>query len=382
MFTRIESSLGIGVGIEAVYGLGEGLVSGLLQPDRYFLEPAKGDLVHSKIASKPIMLYPNPSDQKLVYGDAIMIGGDEHVVIRDEKFSHTLGVMVNEAWQEQETLSPEQLAQLFYWAQYVEKAFAAPQDIEWAITAEGQIYLLQTRPITVPAWWNIEQNSGMDAKDILCGNSASPGVARGRVRILSTEDSGSELQDGEVLVTFQTYPKWFFAMSRSAAIVTQVGGILCHAAIVARELGKPCVTGVFDVMECFKNGDMIEVDGTRGQVFASQEAHPEEELPTPVSWPSDSYWDVPGDETAPMKKEMLNPIAVLHWTLMETGWNDRSRKVYEQMSDRIGLVNLKVLPCDPPVFKHTVALPSDAWKRDAMAFIQDFTKTAKAREKT
>lgn len=102
--------------------------------------------------------------------------------------------------------------------------------------------------------------------DSVEGNCAFPGLVRGRVRIVLTSEQGDDLQKGEILVSDMTSPDLTAACSRAGAIVTDRGGILCHAALVAREMQIPCVLGTEDATQVFKTGDLVEVDAHRGIV--------------------------------------------------------------------------------------------------------------------
>jgi phosphohistidine swiveling domain-containing protein len=98
------------------------------------------------------------------------------------------------------------------------------------------------------------------------GQTAYPGFAKGRVRILTKREEVSKLKEGEVLVSPMTMPDYVPAMKRAAAIITDEGGVTCHAAIVARELKKPCIIGTKIATEVLKDGDMVEVDANKGIV--------------------------------------------------------------------------------------------------------------------
>ena len=100
----------------------------------------------------------------------------------------------------------------------------------------------------------------------LKGQSACAGLARGRVRIVNTPKDMSGFKKGEILISEKTNPNLIPAMKLAAAIVTNIGGLTCHAAIVSRELGKPCVVGVKNATQIFKDGDLIEVDANTGVV--------------------------------------------------------------------------------------------------------------------
>jgi pyruvate, water dikinase len=148
----------------------------------------------------------------------------------------------------------------------VERHNGCPQDVEWAISS-GSTWLVQARPITTlggPA-------SDSQEHDVLVrGLSAAPGSAAGSVRVLMRPEDGNQLSDGEVLVAPMTNPDWLPTIRRAAALVTETGGMTCHAAIVARELGVPCVVGARHATTELHDGTMVTVDGTRGQVIAGR----------------------------------------------------------------------------------------------------------------
>ena len=121
-----------------------------------------------------------------------------------------------------------------------ERHNGCPQDTEWAIS-NGATYLVQARPITTLRHTAAPTS---DKHAVLArGLAAAPGMASGKVRVLETPDEGDRLLEGEILVAQMTNPDWLPTIRRAAALVTNTGGMTCHAAIVARELGVPCVVG-------------------------------------------------------------------------------------------------------------------------------------------
>jgi pyruvate,water dikinase len=109
-------------------------------------------------------------------------------------------------------------------------------------------------------------------KIIVCGSPASPGEAVGIAKIaFYAEEACEKIKDGDILVTPMTDPGFVPAMIKASAIVTDFGGILCHAAIVSRELGKPCVIGTKRATELIKEGEKILVNGDKGEVYALEE---------------------------------------------------------------------------------------------------------------
>lgn len=100
----------------------------------------------------------------------------------------------------------------------------------------------------------------------LKGQIAHGGIKRGIVRLLKSSSYGGEFQDGDILVSGMTTPDFIMFMKRAGAIITDEGGITCHAAIVSRELGKPCIIGTKIATKVLKDGDMVEIDAEKGIV--------------------------------------------------------------------------------------------------------------------
>ncbi|PIQ68345.1 MAG: hypothetical protein COV91_04620 [Candidatus Taylorbacteria bacterium CG11_big_fil_rev_8_21_14_0_20_46_11] len=107
---------------------------------------------------------------------------------------------------------------------------------------------------------------------VIRGMGASLGKATGKVKVCMTLDAIKKVEEGDILVSSMTRPEYFAAMKKAAAFVTDEGGITCHAAIVARELGKPCVIGTKHATRVLKDGDMVEVDAKRGIVTLLEKA--------------------------------------------------------------------------------------------------------------
>ncbi len=106
---------------------------------------------------------------------------------------------------------------------------------------------------------------------LLRGIGASPGIVEGYVRVAFTpEEALSKFKGDDILVTPMTDPSWTVCIAKAKAIVTNTGGMLCHAAIVAREMGIPCVTGTGNATEKLKDGMKIVVDGSEGVVYEAE----------------------------------------------------------------------------------------------------------------
>src|SRR5205807_1096299 len=141
------------------------------------------------------------------------------------------------------------------------------QDVEWCIHG-GAVHVVQSRPITAAGPPTGGPAVGTDgAEPVLVGTGASPGAGSGRVHLVFNIEQALRLQRGQVLVTPMTNPDMVVAMRNSSAIVTDVGGMICHAAIVSRELGLPCVVGTETATSTLSGGDIVTVDGSRGAVY-------------------------------------------------------------------------------------------------------------------
>ncbi len=165
-------------------------------------------------------------------------------------------------------LKPAHARELSRLAATLEAEFGGPQDVEWVVW-ENEVHVVQSRPITTPA----AQASGSTTVDlsglepILTGTPASGGFGAGAVHLVHNIEQALAILKGQVLVTPMTNPDMVVAMRQSAAIVTDVGGMICHAAIVSRELGLPCVVGTAKATTILRQGDLVTVAGTAGKVF-------------------------------------------------------------------------------------------------------------------
>ncbi len=145
----------------------------------------------------------------------------------------------------------------------VAEHFGVPQDVEWALVGED-LFIVQSRPITtIPDAGPVPTT----AVGVLSGLGAAAGVATGRVRVVADPRDPGPFAAGDVLVAQRTSPDWVPLLRRAAAVVTESGGTTCHAAIVSRELGVPCVVGVHDATRLLPDGTEVRVDGGAGTVI-------------------------------------------------------------------------------------------------------------------
>jgi pyruvate,water dikinase len=228
--------------IEAAFGLGEVVVGGQVEPDTYVVAKDGPHVLDVRVGAKPFKIVRGPD------------GRDRRVELGPESADRRV-------------LDDEQLLALAGLAARVEQHYGAPQDTEWAIQG-GEIFLVQSRPITTLERTTGGARSGPEADAALVrGLGAAPGIVAGRVRILREPAEGKALEAGEILVAPMTNPDWVPVIRRAGALVTDSGGMTCHAAIVSRELGVPCVVGTRNATEMLRDGMVVTVDGGRGVVY-------------------------------------------------------------------------------------------------------------------
>ncbi|MEE6165980.1 MULTISPECIES: phosphoenolpyruvate synthase [unclassified Mycolicibacterium] len=225
--------------IEGAFGLGEVVVSGAVEPDTYIV---------SKETLRPLDIRVGHKSFKIVRGED---GLDRAVDLDDESADARV-------------LSDDELRSIADLAIATERHNGCPQDTEWAI-CNGKTYLVQARPITTLPTATADPHAVL-----VRGLAAAPGKVTGKVRVLQSPDEGSQLLDGEVLVAPMTNPDWLPTMRRAAALVTDTGGMTCHSAIVARELGIPCLVGARTATRDLHDGTTVTVDGTRGLVVSGR----------------------------------------------------------------------------------------------------------------
>ena len=228
--------------IEAAFGLGEVVVSGEVEPDTYIVSKETLEVLDVRLGLKSFKIVRGPD------------GHDHSVDLNDQD----AGARV---------LDDAELRTIAELAIATERHNGCPQDTEWAISS-GKSYLVQARPITTLRHTTAPTT---EANAVLArGLAAAPGMASGKVRVLQTPDEGDRLLEGEILVAQMTNPDWLPTIRRAAALVTNTGGMTCHAAIVARELGVPCVVGTRTATRDLHDGTTVTVDGAHGRVLSGR----------------------------------------------------------------------------------------------------------------
>jgi pyruvate, water dikinase len=225
--------------IEAVWGLGESIVGGEVSPDSYKINTAF-EIVDIQVSNKTMMRIPDYSK------------------------GTTIEVAVPQLKANEQVLAKEEIMDLVKYGMRLEQHYGLPQDIEFAIS-RGKIMILQTRAITSKA--KVTRKLEIGNNYILKGIAASPGAASGKVKIIREKRDIAKIQRGDIIVTAMTSPDLVPSMSKSSAIITDLGGRTCHAAIVSREMGVPAIVGTEKATRVLNEGQEVTVDAYSGLVF-------------------------------------------------------------------------------------------------------------------
>lgn len=235
--------------INASWGLGEAVVSGTVTPDEYIVDKKSKDIVEKHIAEKTTMIVK----RDVGIGTVEVKVGD---YIGHEKING-------------QCLTDDEIMVLTDYGLKIEDMYGSFQDIEWGFDRDTKkLYILQSRPITtLKGGATVEEIKEEELKTLVRGLAASPGIGSGKVKNIKDISEIARVEEGDILVTVMTNPDMVPAMRKANAVVTDEGGRTCHAAIVSRELGIPCIVGAKGASEELKEGMDITVDATRGVVY-------------------------------------------------------------------------------------------------------------------
>jgi len=243
-----ESGFENAVYITGAYGLGENVVQGTVNPDQFYvfkptLKKGYKPILEKKLGSK---------EKRMIYGE----NGTEQQDVSEEDKNRFV-------------ISDEELLSLANWAIIIEDHYKKPMDIEWAKDGQtGELFIVQARPETVHSQKNVAILETYvleeDGKIIVEGEAVGNKIGQGIVNIIENARDINKFQQGQVLVTNMTDPDWEPIMKIASAIVTNRGGRTCHAAIISRELGIPCVIGTGDGTLKISNSSNVTVDCSEG----------------------------------------------------------------------------------------------------------------------
>ncbi len=301
--------------ITSAYGLGENIVGGRVDPDEFLvLKPTLGTarvpIIRRKLGKK---------EHRLVYAN-------------DQKL-RTENKEVPEADRKNFSLQDDEVIELAKWSLMIEEYYShlnkrdTPMDIEWAKDGiNGELYILQARPETIHAFKNPNEIEIMSLQKrstiLLKGKAVGPKIGAGVVRVVKHVTELKDFQKGDVLVADMTDPDWEPVMKKASAIITNRGGRTCHAAIVSREHGVPCVVGTSSGTRDLRNGQKVTVSCAEGEEGLVMEGI------LPFTTEKISLASIPRPKT----KVMVN-----------TGNPDQALKISMMPVDGVGLARLEFI---------------------------------------
>jgi pyruvate, water dikinase len=309
--------------INGAWGLGESVVKGSVNPDRFmvykpFLDGVRRPILERTTGSK---------EEKIIYAE--------------DSGKTTLTQTTSAEERAQLVLTNDEVLALAEWGKTIEEHYQRPMDIEWAKGGRtGQMYIVQARPETIESRRDLTVFSSYKLKEtskvLAEGSSVGNAIAAGPVCCLSGPDKGDSFPDGAILVTGRTDPDWVPVMRRAAGIITDSGGATSHAAIVSRELKVPAIVGTGNGSQVLCDGAEITMDCSQGAVgkvyegalpFDVREFHVDEVAPTRtqlminVAMPDGAlyWWQLPTKGIGLARIEFIissqigiHPMALLH----------------------------------------------------------------------
>lgn len=242
--------------IDSIRGLGEYIVQGIVTPDDFIIDKKTNKIIQKNINQQEVELLRGTDG-----------GVQEKTIASNER--------------KKPSLNDDQVLELAGYAKDIEKHYGCYMDMEFALDQiTNKLWLVQARPET---FWSQKKkktstNSGgqkikniTDSEILVKGLAASPGLVSGAVHVIENPKDIDQFKDGEVLVTSMTSPDWVPAMKKAAGIITDNGGMTCHAAIVSREMQIPSIVGTksrgIAAMDVLTNGTIVTVDANNGIVY-------------------------------------------------------------------------------------------------------------------
>lgn len=245
--------------IAGVWGLGENLVQGTVNPDEFLVfKPAltsgKDAIIQKKLGKKEMTM---------------KFSEDGHGVIN---------LPTEPVMQDRFVITDEEVKLIAAWCLQIEEHYDKPMDIEWAKDgSDGKIYIVQARPETVHTKKDLtmltEYNLEEKGKELATGQAIGSKITHGRARIIQSPADAGELEEGDIVVTDLTSPDWDPVLRRTAAIITNKGGRTSHASIVAREFDIPAIVGCGNATGTIREGQLITVSCCEGKTGYVYEGH-------------------------------------------------------------------------------------------------------------
>lgn len=247
-----ESGFSNAIIINGSWGLGENIVQGAVTPDEWRV-------------FKPTLAQGKQAILSRVLGDKKV-----KMVYTTDRLRPTKNIATSEIERKRFCLSEKEVTLLAKWAVAIEQHYKKPMDMEWAKDGKTRkLFIVQARPETVMSRRDPnrleEYRLAKKGKILVQGQSVGRKIGQGVVRVIQDVRHISQFRDGEVLVTTMTDPDWEPIMKKASAIVTDKGGRTCHAAIVSRELGVPCIVGTGNGSKIIKSGKKVTVSCAEGE---------------------------------------------------------------------------------------------------------------------
>ncbi len=271
--------------VSSIWGLGENIVQGSVNPDEYFVfKPSIKKGIRQPIISR-------------------QLGSKEKTMVYDASGSGTINLDTDEEKQRQFVLSDREVLKLSEWSMIIEAHYNRPMDIEWAKDGlTNELFIVQARPETVQSaiknklkitTYSLKEKGREITRGMGLGNKISAGTAR----ILHSPKESDKLQKGEILITEKTDPDWDPILKKAAGIITDQGGRTSHAAIVAREVGAAAIVGAINATKVIKDGQEITISCAEGDAG--------------IVYEGILKWEENEVDTATLKKPKTQPMLIL-----------------------------------------------------------------------
>ena len=330
--------------ITASYGLGENVVKGAVNPDEYYvfkptLKEGKRPIVEKRLGGKHLTM-----------------------VYTDDPEQPTRDIETPEQDRRRFALTDDEILALARWACIIEDHYQKPMDIEWAKDGErGELFIVQARPETVHSLQSQRTIETYVLREtgrvLLTGQAVGSKIGQGAAHIIKDSSHIGEFQRGEVLVTTMTDPDWEPIMKIAAAIVTNKGGRTCHAAIISRELGIPCIIGTEHATERLTTGEPVTVSCAEGDIgtvykgllnFTVERLDLDQIPPTKtkimmnVGIPENAFRDaqIPNDGVGLAREEFIinshigiHPLALIHYDELKGRDDPEAREIVARIDE-------------------------------------------------
>ena len=358
-----ESGFKNAVVVSSIYGLGENIVQGHVSPDEFIVFKPTLAIIKRHLGTKKMKMVPASGNR-------------------------TKNLNVTVADQNRYSINDDQVKTLAHWGMLIEQHYGHPMDIEWALDEDdGQLYIVQARAETVQSRkdvniieeYRLTEQSNVIVKGTSVGNRIGVGKAN---KIMSVADI-DDFREGDVLVTEMTDPDWVPIMKIASAIVTDKGGRTCHAAIVSRELGIPCVVGTGNASELIHDGQELTVScgggGDEGTVYegilhyeidrtdVKDLVRPKTKIMMNIGSPDHAfmYSQIPNDGVGLAREEFIidshikiHPLALLHFddikdkavrakiNELTRGYEDKAQYFIDKLAEGVSILGAAFYPND------------------------------------